>query len=399
MKTLPPYLRSGLTFFPLVLLMLLQPGCHRPGDSPETTQTEPPPQPSSSPPSSELVVFTYPEYLAPEALRQFESQTGIAVRYEVFESVDELRGKLESAPSHYDVVIADEGTSMDLLHLQLIQPFHRKKLPDLERLDSRFASPRSAEENPVFVPYLWGSTIAAYRTDKLDLGPEDESWKLFWDPRVRGRAVLSSESSEILPVGLATLGYPLHSRKTEHHHEAVDHLRDAILENGVDIGDSWTNLERLTSGEVWLSHCYSGDAASFAAQDDRIGYFMPKEGAELWVDGFMLTRDGNYTDAAHAFVAFMLQPEVAVASSNYTWYLTPNSAALPELDPELLADEVLNPSEAMLERCSLVPTLDDRVWMRQLQYGMRKIQKALEERERKQSPPADSTLLSVDRVE
>ncbi|MEQ1843232.1 MAG: hypothetical protein ABL994_22745, partial [Verrucomicrobiales bacterium] len=98
------------------------------------------------------------------------------------------------------------------------------------------------------------------------------------------------------------------------------------------------------------------------------------------------------------FRSYMLKPEVAAQSANFTRYLTPNTAAMPLLDAELLADETLNPSAAMLDKCSVVPTLDDLEWLQQLQVATHAIHEALQAAESPGGSPATEPLIPVEGI-
>lgn len=363
-----------------ILLTLFVPACSR---------TEQPVPPQALP--SSVTIFSFPDYLPQDVLDEFKSATGIAVRYETFETVEEMRAKVLSNSGNYDLIIADEGAAGELNHLKLIQPFQTGLLPGLQQIDSRFC--REESEHGLFhVPFSWGATIVAYRKDKLSFRDDEKSWRLFWDERVRGKAALTLDPTDIFPVGLAALGLPFHSRDVAHHKRAVAHLQAAIQGNGVQFGDCWGNLDQLVSGERWLVQCYSGDAAMYARKHDFIGYFIPNEGSALWVDGFILCSDSKQPEAAHRFVAYMLRPEIAARTANFVRYLTPNRAALPQLDPELLADAALNPSTEVLERCSVVPPMDDCHWLRLIQDGMRELQNSLGQPE---TPPGPALTAEV----
>jgi spermidine/putrescine transport system substrate-binding protein len=333
---------------------------------------------TSKPQAGSLTVYTFPKYLPADVLNEFKALTGIAVRYESFEMEAEMRAKVASNPGSYDVIIDDSRLVRDLEHLGMIRSFQTSKLPGLAQLDPRFGNVDPKASSLLFVPYLWGSTIAAYRTDKLTLSEADKSWSLFWDERVRNNAALIEWSTDIFAVGLASLGYAPDSQDKGFCLRAEEHLRRAIQGNGVEIGGSWSNLDRLASGDRWLVHCYSGDAAMCAAEHENIGYFLPKEGTEIWLDGFMLCSDSLHQEAAHRFVAFMLRPDVAVRCANYAWQPTPNRAAALKVDPKLLADKVLNPPPEFLDRCSFGAAKDDPEWLAMLQSGMRKLQEMAE---------------------
>ena len=326
-------------------------------------------------PARSITVFTYPQYLRSDVLRDFETSTGISVRYETFDTFSEMRFKLVSNPGAYDVLIADGGrNAVELRDLKLIQPFQTRKLFGLEHLDPRFGVFKTPKT--LYVPYLWGFNLAAYRTDKLALKEEEKKWALFWDERVRGRAALIEEPVDIFAVGLASLGLAAHSQDATDNQRAEAHLRHAIEKNGVLLGNCWTNLDRLTSGECWLVHCYSGDAAMCAVDHENIDYFLPKEGAQLWVDGFLLASDSNQVEEAHQFVTFMLRPEVAARCADYALELTANRAALPLISSKLLGNRVLNPPAEVLDRCSIVPAVDRRELSGTLQLGLRNLQEA-----------------------
>ncbi|MEM7603037.1 MAG: spermidine/putrescine ABC transporter substrate-binding protein, partial [Verrucomicrobiota bacterium] len=312
---------------------------------------------------------------------------------ETFETPDEMRAMVESNPGNYDIVIADEATSRDLSQLKLIQSINFEELEGKKHLDPRFWHPDLGVENPSFIPYVWGSTIAAYRADLLDLEEEEFSWNLFWDDRVEGMAAFSEEPTEIYAIAQARNGLPMHSTKEKDRRKAIDDVKSAMITNGVELGYSWDNLERLDSGELVLVHCYSGEAAVFAAENENIVYFLPKEGVQLWTDGFMIARDSERSEAAHRFIDFMLRPESAAATSNEIWFLTPNLAALDDIDPELLADEVFNPSEEYLAKCSVIPALDI-AHVQANQLGMHEILTAVEAA-RSSHEPFEESLLEV----
>jgi putrescine transport system substrate-binding protein len=94
---------------------------------------------------------------------------------------------------------------------------------------------------------------------------------------------------------------------------------------------------------------YSGDvfqAQERAEEADKgvdILYRLPREGAAVWTDVMAIPADAPNPEAAHAFMAYILQPEVIAAISNAVFYANPNLAADALLDEEVRGDPTIYP--------------------------------------------------------
>ena len=55
-----------------------------------------------------LTVLNYGKYIEEEALRQFEAKTGIDVKYEEYESPEEMYTKYKAGAIDYDVICTSE---------------------------------------------------------------------------------------------------------------------------------------------------------------------------------------------------------------------------------------------------------------------------------------------------
>lgn len=290
----------------------------------------------------------------------FTDETGIEVEYKTCEASEELKAMLESAPGEYDVVIADEVTLAELIDLQLIQKLDQNSLANKSHLDQRYLNLAHDPGNQYSLPYAPGATIFAYRSDKFT--PKEESWSVFWDENLRGRVTMLDEMEEVFAVGLLREGHSLNSQDPQELNQALESLAEAVKTNAIEFGGVWDNMERLVKGEIWAMQCYNGDAASMRdglypfsdGPAENIEYFIPQEGARLWVDSFAIARESNSKGLAHKFIDFLLRPEVAAENSHYLWYATPNKAALELLDPELLADEAVFPNAKVKDRCEFL---------------------------------------------
>jgi putrescine transport system substrate-binding protein len=116
--------------------------------------------------------------------------------------------------------------------------------------------------------------------------------------------------------------------------------------------------EALADGTVAAAMCYSGDAAVVAAENPAVDFFIPKEGATLWVDCLAIARDTKESEAAHAFLNFFMDPKVAAENANAIQFASTNVAADAFVDASLRDDPRLYPPPDVMKRLHRVPELD-----------------------------------------
>ncbi len=317
-----------------------------------------------------VVVLTWEEYFAPEVIEQFEKETGILVQFEHYESTLEMKALVQSSPDAYDLVVTDGGSVMELRQLQLVGELNKAKIPHFENLDSRYLDLDFDPGNKHSVPYMWGTTLLAYRSDKID-SPE-RSWNVLWNEDVKGHVVMLNEENDTYSLALLAMGLPMNTSDPEHLNAATEKLLTQVRDLDATYDDIISARHLIQEGECWIFVAYSGDAAIIAADDENIDYFIPREGAPLWVDSFVFTRESQNREEAHAFLDFMAKAEVAAENSNYLWYATANKAALPLLNEELISDERIYPPADILEKCQFIKWFDP-VRSRIINLGMKQI--------------------------
>ena len=75
----------------------------------------------------------------------------------------------------------------------------------------------------------------------------------------------------------------------------------------------------------------SGDAAYVMAENDNMGYYLPKEGSNLWCDAMVIPKNARNVDLAMAFIDYTCQYEAAYDNSSYVGYTSPNREVMEEL--------------------------------------------------------------------
>ena len=114
-------------------------------------------------------------------------------------------------------------------------------------------------------------------------------------------------------------------------------------------------IEQLASGQACVAFGYSGDVIQAAVRAEEAGrgvkveYVAGREGAQLWHDMLAIPADAPNADNAHAFINFLLRPDVMAEISNKTQYPNAVPASWPLIRPEVRGVGV----EAVDDECQM----------------------------------------------
>ena len=83
--------------------------------------------------------------------------------------------------------------------------------------------------------------------------------------------------------------------------------------------------------DVAVGDLRNGDTMQAKVEQKTIEYVLPKEGASIWTDSLVIPKSAPHKRAAHAFMEYVLRPDVAVTIADFTGYGTPVEAASAKL--------------------------------------------------------------------
>lgn len=338
-----------------------------------------------------VVVLSCDEYFNPDVVTEFTRRTGIEVEVKTYESTEEMAEKLKSNPQNYDVLVAEQGAVVQMRLGRLLTAIDEKMLPHRNNLDPRYLNQPFDPGNKFSIPYMWGTTALAYRKDHFAT-PPDTSVRLLFDPSLVGKISLLNERNECYAMVLRKLGVSLDSIETQQMLQATDTLLELTRNQHARFGSDNEVKEHLISGKSSVAMIYSGDAAIIAQDHPEIAYFIPEEGAVMWIDSFAIPRDATHVRHAHEFIDYMIEAETAAKGSNFLRYASPNKAAEPFIDLNLLADVTIYPPDEIRAKCFSMP-----IWskdhLRIMNNGWRLAQEGVTETaaaEASDEPPAPS---------
>jgi putrescine transport system substrate-binding protein len=310
-------------------------------------------------------VFSWTNYIDAKAIPSFEDKTHIKVNYDLMDSNDVLEAKLLAGKSGYDVVIPSMNFFGKQVEGGLYQPIPKGKLKNYGNLDPVLMKrlERFDPGNVYGVPYMWGTNGIAYNADKIKErmpnAPTD-SWKLLFDPEVVkhfkdcGVALLDAGDT-VVESALIYLGRNPDTENLDDLKAAIDVITK--IQPYVRYFHSTSYVDDLANGEICLALGYSGDvlqATRSARKGVKINYYLPKEGAELWIDVMAIPKDAPHPDAAAKWIDHILDPVVVAGISNAVWYANPNKASKALLEPSIRDNPIVYPPEDVMARLVVV---------------------------------------------
>jgi spermidine/putrescine transport system substrate-binding protein len=298
-----------------------------------------PPEPELGEIEKELHIYNWSDYIAEETVPAFEKEFGVKVSYDTYESNEELMAKLTVGAGGYDIVVPTGYIVTVLAQQNLLQPLSKKYLTNWANVAPMFVNPEFDPNNRFAVPWQWGTTGIAYRTDKVT--PAPDSWAIFLDKKYAGKMTQMDDLRDVLGSWLKYRGKSLNS--------TVDADLQAAKADAIA---AKANLKaylsapvkgQLVAGDVWVAQLWNGDTAQAKVEQENIAYVLPKEGAGIWTDSLVIPASAPHKRAAHEFMNFILRPDVAASISNFTGYGTPVEKAMGALTtpvPYPTADEL-----------------------------------------------------------
>lgn len=314
--------------------------------------------PSKPPELSELVLYSWVDYMPQSVMDAFTEQYGITVQYEVYESPEQAVANLK-AGNEYDLVVLTSEFIPQLTEGNLLRQIDYSRVPNFKYVSANFRDLAFDPGNTYTVPFHWGTTGILVRTDLVTR--PITGWDDLWDPAFAGRLGIWPISSSMIPIALKSLGYSANSDNPAELEAARVRLMQ-IKPNAVLLSNlESTVIPMLESGEVEIAFGWAYDAMMARESGVPIEYIIPQEGAILWMDNFIIPANARNPEGAEAFLNFILQPEIAAEVINESYYPMAVDGAEAFVHPEILHDPVIFPDEAQLLNAEIIiPTRSDR---------------------------------------
>ena len=322
-----------------------------------------------------LNVYNWSDYIDPALITEFESEFGIEVNYDIYDSSEMVDTKLLTGSSGYDVVVHSAGFAARLSPIGLFQAVDRTRLDNWHHTDLEIVAEIEKQyKQPLLgVPYMWGTTGLTYNVDLIRERMPDapvESLALVFEPEIISRFAdcgvsLLDDPISVIPFAMLYLGYPVNSVDPVQLKDVESLLKS--VRPYIKYFSSTKMLLDLPSREVCIAMTWSGDysvarrRAEEAGLNIDLAYSVPAEGSLNWFDIMYLPADAPHPDNAHLFLDFMLRPEVIARATNYVGYANANKSATSLVSPSIIGDIGIYPDAETKKRLHATQLLEPKL--------------------------------------
>lgn len=377
---------------PVILSLLLLTGCYNSGEPRERV----------------LKIYNWADYIGDSVLEDFQAyykeQTGENIRivYQTFDINEIMLTKIEKGHEDFDVVCPSEYIIERMLKKHLLLPidtnfahspnYINNVAPFIRQQIDKLSQP-GEEASRYAVCYMWGTAGILYNRAYV---PDSDalSWNCLWDKKYAGKILMKDSYRDAY--GTATIF--AHARELEEGKVTVEELMNDYSPQTMELAEKYLKAlkpniagweadfgkEMMTKNKAYLNMTWSGDAIWAIEEAKAVGvdldYAVPREGSNIWYDGWVIPKYAKNPRAASYFINFMCRPDIALRNMDYCGYVS--SIGTPEvmeakidttLDyyadlsyffgpaaDSIQIDKIQYPDRAVVERCAMIRDFGDK---------------------------------------
>ena len=300
----------------------------------------------------QLKVLNWADYINEDVKANFEQwyfeQTGekIQLVYETFDINETALTKIEVGHEDYDLFCPSEYIIERMLKKDLLIPIQKDLIPDsIKYFDNispfvldkfqQMAPSTDVKVSDYTAGYMWGTTGFIYNPQFVNR--EDlQSWAAILDPKFENRILMKDAFRDVYSVLVLYAFADQIEAGTVNRDELVRDItpervaavKEVLLKAKKQIC-GWEvdfGKEEMTKGKAWLNLSWSGDAQFAIEEAAEMGvmldYIVPKEGSNVWFDGWVIPKYAKNVKAATYFIDYMCRADNALANMDEIGYVS-----------------------------------------------------------------------------
>ena len=271
-----------------------------------------------TPNGGELNLYNWTDYISPDLLKRFETETGIKVNLDTYDSNETLLAKLQAGGANYDVILPSDYMVKQMIDLGLLEKVAPSTFPNGGGIKPEFLDVYFDQGRQYTAPYMYGTTGIA--VDPTKTSRPVTSWADFFsaDNPAAGKVGTLNDQVEVIHAALRAVGSkPCSTDKADY--IKVEELLKGWKPN-VAVINSDGVIGRMASGEQTMHMMWNGAFTRSQADNKALEYVYPTEGMNLWQDNFAIPVGAQNVDNAKIFINWMMDPKNIGEATNFVGY-------------------------------------------------------------------------------
>ncbi len=296
-----------------------------------------------------ISVLNYDIYIDKSLISQFESENNVKIKYDTYATPEEMYIKAKAGASNYDLIISSEYMIERMISEGMVNKLNFDNIPNYKYIGEDFKNQPYDPNNEYAVPYFWGTLGILYNKKTVDAS--SNSWSMLWDENHSKRIIMMDSQRDAFAAALKLLGYSLNTVNEKELDEAKQLLveqRPLIMAYLTDGAPAIMVTEEADMALVW-----SGEAVAAISENEDLGFVIPKEGSNIWIDAMFVPSNAKNQEMAEKFINFLCSTEATIKNINEVWYSTVHTEAIKEVDEELLSNNAFNIPHEDIEKMEM----------------------------------------------
>jgi len=313
-----------------------------------------------------LKVYNWEDYMADGVGQRFEeyykSQTGktIKVEFSSFSTNEEAYSQIKTKKEDYDIFVPSDYMIDKMRKEELLLPIDKSIIfedsDEYEIYDANIVDTIKSSYDPKFeysIPYLWGTVGILYDPTRGNINVTEEdasSWQSVFSDKFKGKIYMKDSVHDAFSIGSIYADFYDEKGSTllplidvqgddwiytdEYYTQLlnvindtstsnIERVRQVLLQQKGNLlkyeGDDGKDAMATGGEQAGLLGLYWSTDAGYAMNDNsNLRYTVPKEGSNIYIDGFVIPKYAKNRQAANYFLKFMNDPDIAFDNMDYS---------------------------------------------------------------------------------
>jgi spermidine/putrescine transport system substrate-binding protein len=281
---------------------------------------------AGKPLESNLLIYNFSEYLDPRTRSGFHrANPGTTVKETYYSSSDEMEAKIKAGGGDYDIIVPGQNSIAPLGQGGYLYALDHSLIPNMANLQPQWKDLDYDKGNKYTVVKNWGYVGFYYRNDLIDSRPTTFMEFLEGLPAAarKGRTNMLEGTTTIIGDTMIAMGLDPDSENQADYDKAVKFLTP--LAAAIKTLDASTYRPDTISGKIVYGQGWSGDMLQIAEERRDVTVVAPDGPCERFADNWAIPAKAPHPVAAHAWINYLLDPQVGLQEMKFSKYGTANA--------------------------------------------------------------------------